>query len=51
MNWLEFFFGWLIKGQYNVNVLDGIMFWIELVIVMVLFFTIQDFIEKRRKKK
>lgn len=51
MNWLEFFFGWLIKGQYNVSVLDGIMFWIEFMIVIVLFFTIQDFIEKRRKKK
>ena len=51
MNWLEFFFGWLIKGQYNVSVLDGIMFCIEFMIVIVLFFTIKDFIEKRRKKK
>lgn len=33
MNWLEFFFGWLIKGQYEVSMLDAIMFWIEFILV------------------
>ena len=51
MNWLEFFFGWLVKGQYNVSVFDEIMCFIEFMIVIVLFFTIKNFIEKRRKKK
>ena len=30
MNWLEFFFGWLIKGQYEVSMLDTFMLIIEL---------------------
>lgn len=51
MNWLEFFFGWLIKGQYNISVFDGMMFYLEVILCVVLYFTIQDFIEKRRKKK
>lgn len=51
MNWLEFFFGWLTKSQYKLTMLDGIIFFVEFMIVVILFFTIQDFIEKRRKKK
>ena len=51
MNWLEFFFGWLIKGQYKVTMLDGIIFSVEFMIVVILFFNIQDFIEKLKKKK
>lgn len=51
MNWSEFFFGWLIKGQYKVTMLDGIIFFVEFMIVVILFFTIQDLIEKFKKKK
>ena len=50
MNWLEFFFGWLIKGKYQVSMLDGIIFFIEFMMVAVLLITIQEIIEKRRIK-
>ena len=46
MNWLEFFFGWLIKEQYKTTMLDGIMFWIEFVVLFIvgtfIYVTIQD---------
>ena len=51
MNWLNFFFGWLTKGQYEVSMIDEVMFFIELMVVVILFYTIKDFIEERRKKK
>jgi hypothetical protein len=34
MNWINFFFGWLVKGQYEVSMLDGIMFWLEFITVI-----------------
>ncbi len=51
MNWLDFFFGWLIKGQYEVSTLDTIMFLIEFIIVIFIIAIIQDLIEKLKKKK
>ena len=50
MDWLEFFFGWLIKGQYEVSTLDTIMFLIEFIIVIFIIAIIQDLIEKLNKK-
>lgn len=50
MNWLEFFFGWLIKEHYKTTMLDGIMFIIELSIIVFLYIVIRDFIEKRGDK-
>lgn len=35
INWINFFFGWLVKGQYEVSMLDGIMFWLEFIIVII----------------
>lgn len=34
MDWVEFFFGWLTKGQYETSLLDSIMCFIELVLLM-----------------
>ena len=54
MYWLEFFFGWLTKGQMNLSVLDGIMFFLELMLVIfivVKFGDLLDFFDRRKKKK
>ena len=51
MNWLEFFFGWLIKGQYKVTMLDGIMFSIEFMIVGFVVIEVQDIKERIKKRK
>lgn len=31
MDWKMFFFGWLLKGQMNVSILDGVILVVELV--------------------
>ena len=36
MDWLEFFFGWLIKGQYEISLLDSMMFWLECIVVFII---------------
>lgn len=47
MNWLEFFFGWLIKGQAEVTVLDEIMYYIELLILF--FIWVMIFVKKNKR--
>lgn len=34
MDWIKFFFGWLIKGQYEITVLDQLIFYAELILVL-----------------
>ena len=51
MNWLEFFFGWLIKGQYEVSILDSIMFYIELIVLIILIYCIKAYIDKKKDRK
>lgn len=51
MNWLEFFFGWLTKGQYETSMLDGIMFWVEFIIVFIIGFVIYEAILSKKDKK
>lgn len=36
MNWVEFFFGWLVKGQMQVSALDYIMLLLEFIIIWVI---------------
>lgn len=50
MNWLEFFFGWLIKGQYEISMLDEIMFWAEIIIVFVVGLFIYTIIPSKKDK-
>lgn len=51
MKWLDFFFGWLIKSQYEQTLLDGIIFFIELIIVFLIFSIVKDLIEKKKQKE
>ena len=44
--WLKFFFGWLIKGQYEVSMLDGIICLLEIMAVILIIFYIKEFIER-----
>ena len=43
---LKFFFGWLIKGQYEVSMLDGIICFLEIMAVVLIVFYIKEFIER-----
>ena len=36
MNWAEFFFGWLIKEQYRVTMLDSFIFLAEISIIFII---------------
>lgn len=53
MNWIEFFFGWLFKSEYEITMLDGIMFWLEWiifwVIVLTIYYKIKDIKERKDK--
>lgn len=44
-------FGWLTKGQYEVSILDRLIFIGELVIVVFAIFAPLAWLEVRRKKK
>ena len=48
MNWLEFLFGWLIKGEHDVTMLDGIIFWIEFILVFVIGMVIHFWITEKK---
>lgn len=50
----ELFFGWLTKGQYQLSVLDSIMFIVECIILIFLITGIAvliDYIKDKFKKK
>ena len=47
MNWLEFFFGWLIKEQAKVTMLDGLIFYMEIIILVVIWVIIFAMKNKR----
>ncbi len=51
MNWLEFFFGWLIKGQMNVSVFDTIMMGLEMFGAYIIYLVIKVKIEDRKEKQ
>lgn len=51
MNWIDFFFGWLTKGQYEISMLDGIMFWLEFIVLFIAIYTIKEFIHNRKNKR
>lgn len=58
MNWVEFFFGWLVKGQMQVSALDYIMLLLEFIIIWVicillgsLRLSIKEKSDKQRKMK
>lgn len=51
MNWIDFFFGWLTKGQYEVSLLDTIMFVIEFIALFTTIYTIKEFIHDRKNKR
>jgi hypothetical protein len=51
MNWKELFFGWLIKGQYEVSMLDSIMFILELSVVLSIFVGILSLIPEKKDKR
>lgn len=51
MNWIEFFFGWLTKSEYEASMLDGIMFWLEFIVLFIVIFSIKEFINDRKKKE
>lgn len=34
MDWVDFFFGWATKGQYEISMLDSLMCFIEIVLLM-----------------
>lgn len=51
MNWIEFLFGWLYKGQYNISILDYLIFVIEFIIVILIIASISVIIEKLKKGK
>lgn len=40
MNWTEFFFGWLIKEQYRVTMLDSYIFLAEITIILTIGYSI-----------
>lgn len=48
---LEFFFGWLVKPEIQVTLLDKIVFWIELVICFVILIAILTLIETMKDKR
>ena len=50
MNWLEFFFGWLTKGEMEVSMLDIIMFIIELSVTFIIICIIVEIYVSIRKK-
>ena len=50
MNWVEFFFGWLIKGEYETSMLDGIVFWVEFILVFFIGFVIHFLIAEKKRK-
>ena len=50
MNWLEFFFGWLIKGQYEITMLDNIIFWIECILAFIIGLFIYTLIQEKKSK-
>lgn len=50
MNWIEFFFGWLTKKYYETTMLDGIMFWVEFIIVFIVGMVIHFVISEKKNK-
>ncbi len=51
MNWIEFFFGWLIKGQYEVTMLDTLMCFLELALVFGIGIFIYCLIPEKKDRK
>lgn len=53
MNWVEFFFGWLVKGQMYVSAFDTIMMGLEIfgtyIICLVIKAKIEDIKKLKRK--
>lgn len=46
----ELLFGWAIKGQYEVSLLDNIIFFVELWLGLTIVLIIRDFIKNRKKE-
>lgn len=51
MNWKELFFGWLIKGQYEVTGLDELMFILEFIVVSIISFSIYFLISEIKERR
>lgn len=51
MDWIRFFFGWLIKGQYESSVLDGIIFIVEFFIVVIIVTGVRSYLTERKLNK
>lgn len=51
MNWKELFFGWLIKGQYEVTGLDELMFILEFIVVSIISVSIYCLISEIKEKR
>lgn len=45
----ELLLGWLIKGQYNVSLLDAIIMFIEIIVVVSIVYGIKIIIEKIKR--
>ena len=47
----DLFLGWLLKPNYKVTMLDEIIFWLELIILIIIGIFIHTFIQDLKEKK